>query len=49
MGFSNLYTAHTWTDDRLILYTERGEILIAEKDGNFKMMLAEQPGETFNI
>lgn len=49
MGFSNLYTAHTWTDDRLILYTDMGEILLVEKDGDFKMMLKESPGEQFSI
>jgi hypothetical protein len=45
MGFSNLYSTHTWTDDRLILYTEKGEILLVEKEGDFKMILSESPGD----
>lgn len=48
-GFSTQYTCHTWTDDWLILYTERGEILLVETDGNFKMLLPDSPVHSFSI
>lgn len=49
-SFSTQYSAHTWTDDRLILYTEKGEILlVGAKEGDFKMLLPESPVSSFSI
>jgi hypothetical protein len=48
-NFSTQYNAHTWTDDRLILYTEKGEILLAEQEGDFKMLMSESPVGNFKI
>jgi len=48
-NFSNQYSCHTWTDDRLILYTEKGEILLVEANGEFKMMLPDSPVGQFSI
>ena len=41
--------AHTWTNDRLILYTDRGEVLLVETTGDFKMFMSESPGQNFSI
>jgi len=49
MSFSQNITAHTWTNDRLILYTDRGEVLLAETSGDFKMMMSESPVHDFSI
>lgn len=49
MDFSTNYSCHTWTDNRLIIYTEKGEILLAETNGDFKMLLPESPGSMFSI
>jgi hypothetical protein len=49
MSFSQNITAHTWTNDRLILYTDRGEVLLAETNGDFKMMMSESPVHDFSI
>lgn len=48
-SYSTVYNAHTWTDERLILYTERGEVLLAEQEGDFKMLMSESPGAVFKI
>jgi hypothetical protein len=48
-GFSNQYMCHTWTDSWLILYTEKGEILLVETSGDFKMLLPDSPVHQFSI
>lgn len=48
-NFSTQYNAHTWTDNRLIIYTERGEVLLADTNGDFKMLMSESPLGNFNI
>lgn len=47
--FSTHYNAHTWTENRLILYTDKGEVLLADKNGDFKMLMSESPMGHFNI
>jgi hypothetical protein len=43
---SNNYTCHAWLPDgRLIICTDQGEIMLLESSGDYKMLLAESPGE----
>ena len=47
---SNNYTCHSWLPDgRLIVCTDQGEIMLLEQGGDYKMLLAESPGEGFFI
>ncbi len=47
---SNFYTCHAWMPDgRLIVCTDQGEIMLLESSGDYKMLLAESPGEGFFI
>jgi len=47
---SNCFTCHTWLPDgRLIVCTDQGEIMLLEGSGDYKMLLAESPGEGFYI
>ena len=47
---SNHFTCHTWLhDNRLIVCTEQGELLLLEQSGEYKMHLACSPGEGFCI
>ena len=47
---SNNFTCHTWLPDgRLIVCTDMGEIMLLESSGDYKMLLAESPGEGFFI
>jgi hypothetical protein len=36
-------------DGRLIVCTDQGEIMLLETSGDYKMLLAESPGEGFFI
>lgn len=47
--YSSHYNSHIWTENRLIIFTERGEILLAELNGDFKMFLNESPQTSFTI
>jgi hypothetical protein len=47
---SNNFTCHAWLPDgRLIVCTDQGEIMLLESSGDYKMLLAESPGEGFYI
>jgi len=47
---SNNYTCHTWLPDgRLLVCTDKGEIMLLEMNGDWKMSLNEAPGDDFYI
>lgn len=47
---SNNLTCHAWMpDNRLIVCTDQGEIMLLEGNGDYKMLLGESPGENFFI
>jgi len=49
-NISSNYTCHTWLPDgRILVCTDKGEILLLESTGDWKMMLHESPQEDFNI
>lgn len=47
---SNNYTCHAWLPEgRIAVCTDQGEIMFMELNGEYKLLLAESPGEGFYI
>ena len=47
---STNYTCHALlSDGRILICTDYGEIVLLENSGEFKMVLAESPGQNFKI
>jgi hypothetical protein len=47
---SNNYTCHTWTPDgKLLVCTDQGDIMLLEMNGDYKMTIADSPGDGFYI
>jgi hypothetical protein len=47
---STHYTCHAWMqDEKIIVCTDQGEIMLLESSGEFKLMLTDSPGEGFYI
>ena len=47
---STHYTCHAWMpDEKIIVCTDIGEIMLLESSGEFKTVLADSPGDDFYI
>jgi len=43
------YTCHAWVQEILLVCTDRGEIMFCDLNAEFKLMIVDSPGRTFEI